>query len=254
MKQLLNIEDVIEKFVLDDLTKNEEIYLDKQLRANPELNKTLEFNKKLIHSIQKTHLIEFRKQLTRARREMLFGNKNTTIHTKNKPALKLIYKIAASVIILIAAGWIIQSLFFSTITPDELYATYYEPYPAEFISRSTHVRDEINNKLLSLYEQKQYKQIVDNIIPSLHIEENDNYLCLLIGISYMETGQFENAKIYFRKILNHPKNIYYRDAEWYMVFCHARLNAEDQARTLLNKIKNSNSPYAQKAKKLARRF
>ena len=93
MKQLLNIEDVIEKFVLDDLTKNEEIYLDKQLRANPELNKTLEFNKKLIHSIQKTHLIEFRKQLTRARREMLFGNKNTTIHTKNKPALKLIYKI-----------------------------------------------------------------------------------------------------------------------------------------------------------------
>lgn len=248
-------EELIERFVLEDLNDQEKASLDEKIKENPELNNAIEFNRELIHSIQKAHLIQFRQLVQTVRREMLLSFKNNTIPIEKKFSVRPGYKIAAAILILLAAGWLTKTVFFISLSADELYETYYSPYPAEQIIRSISISEiKYNKDLITSYEKGEYGQIINVILPSLEIGENNNYLNLLIGISFMETGNYKIATEYFQKILDNPKNIYFRDAEWYIVFCYAMLNETDKAKDQLNEIKNSNSPYASKAKQLLRRF
>jgi tetratricopeptide (TPR) repeat protein len=83
------------------------------------------------------------------------------------------------------------------------------------------------------------KNVSDNTV-------SDYYL----GISYIETHQFLEAKNAFHKITQKENNLFTEQAEWYKGLCLLKLKELPEAIELFTSISMSSSIYNQNAKEI----
>ena len=102
---------------------------------------------------------------------------------------------------------------------------------------------------MTLFDEGDYEKAIINfrIINREHPEElNAKYYS---GLANYEIANYEQAFINFNFVIDYPVNVFNEDANWNKALCLIKLNRIEEAKLLLQEIKDSHGTYWRKAKK-----
>lgn len=237
----------IEKYLDRELKAEDLRDLEDQMKIDPDFAKNVQLNKELNQAVMEKDVMKLRGQLQ-------------SIHEKHIDRRNLAGKviklfeektyatsgIAAAIVLALVVGAL---LIFGVQnqSADNLFASYYQPDEAVMIVRSGSNPEDIDLKeALLAYHEKNY----DNAIALLDKQDNNILAKYYLGLSYLETDRIDKAINTFKSIIDHNKNLFVEQAEWYLALCYVKNNQEEEAKIWFEKIADSESIFKEKAKRV----
>lgn len=157
------------------------------------------------------------------------------------------YYIAASFILFMAAGIVIYTNLDSGY--EGLVADYYKPYDyIPNIQRGEKADENPMTSICLFYERSDYQATIQ-AIEDLDQDRRTPDLDMLLASSYQAIGNYEEAIKLYRELAE-GNSKFDRDSKWYLALCYLSINDPDQARSILEKLKDLNSYYGPKAQNL----
>lgn len=238
------------QFLDGDLNEVEKQQLVERLKKEPELKAKLDLIKDFDALTGDKQLSDFEDKLKEVEAE--FRNKKEVTLKFN---LKLWMQIAATLIIIVsAATYFLVIKDRTSVTPDSLYAAYYQKLPANYVTRSEENGSDLFIRAIKLYNDNKYKEAVVEFKKLLVTDPSNNAARLFLGICYLEITDFPNAIEQFRIINNQHDPIFEEHAAWYLSLCYLKTGKPDLARPLLTNLVTTRSFYVGKAAELLRKM
>lgn len=173
-------------------------------------------------------------------------------NTKIVP-LKSWYMIAATISLLIVAvlGW---WKFGMQDSSEELYASYYQPYPDILTSRGSS-GETLLNEALYYYESGNYELAIEKLNKVLADDQDNNELRFYLGQAYLANNDALKAQTVFRSLLDQNNFALYDASEWYLALASLKTGNIIATKEVLQQInRNTNHAYREKSKQLIERL
>jgi tetratricopeptide (TPR) repeat protein len=253
MKNNLNFDEFIERYLDGEMGTQEKIWFEKELDANPKLQKELELRRNINNAIQEKDVMELRGQL-----EEIYSNpehQETVVKRSTTIFNRKLLVLVSTVLILIVGSLLILLLKSNSYTNKEIYAMYYRPYEATLNFRSAD--NGIDNDLrtaMQYYENRDFRNALVLFERILSEDGSRIGLNLYSGISHMEVNEFDDAHRKFQKIIDHNHNLFIEQAEWYLGFCYLMTDNTEKAKMQFNQIAEKDGYYAPKAMEILKRM
>jgi len=160
---------------------------------------------------------------------------------------RLWYAIAASVALLITAYFI---FFHTGSEPEELFAEYFEPYPALAYApnRNDTVAENLKEQAFGAYSNENYDEAI-NLFQQILEKEDEPVVWFYLGNAYLAGNQPENAIQAFNKTLENNTDVT-NQSQWFLALSYLANNNPDRAVDVLEQLSNTNSTYKNKAEQL----
>lgn len=214
--------ELIEKYFENNLTKKEEASFKKLLVEDAEFKSEFEFQTELQNAIKVSERQNIKKQIQQ------FDN------LENKPIfhLRSFLKYAAILLILISAG---IYFFTNQNSSEQLYASYYEAYPNTEISvtrSDTNAQSAFEDAFVAydLNDFNKANQLFDKV---LHTKDAD-YIKFYKAICLMELNQHKEAINWFESISSTSN--YQDKAMWFKSLCLLKLSNPTGAKEVLEQL------------------
>ena len=245
---------LIQKFLDKELTEEElRLFKDKFLN-DPEFSKEVKEYTNMIIALKSADKMEKEQNHASSSEPKIvsMSKKSTT----TKFTRRSWYAIAASIILLAGLGFFINYLVNRTVSPQDLYASYFKPYP-DVISGSDLVRgtDEILLKAgMSRYKSEEYDEALIAFERLIERDSANNNIRFYAAICYLETEETKEAILFFNSVINDTENEFSSLAKWYKALAHLKSNEITDTRTILNEIIKSNNKKSKEASELLRKL
>jgi hypothetical protein len=238
---------IIEQYLEGTLGAEERKATEERAASDKVFNELIMLHKEVNESIRDKDFHSFRLLLDKVSDE----NLGKTISIRQKGFKFYLLRIAAAVILVLAAGITIRYALFQQINAEKLFLKYYESYDADAISRSG-ISDEQNlNQAMISYEQKDF-EIAIVLLDKILAENRDHYMARFYkGLVLLETDSPAEAIESFKAIPNVWDSAYSEHRDWYLAMALLRNNNIAEANSILRKINAENGYYAKKAKKVS---
>lgn len=240
MERTSKIFDTIEQYLANTLSIEDRKVLEKEMAEDPELFLEVQKHRELRDVLQDTELLDFKRKLQIAQQEYYAEEKET------RRLNWLRYSgAAAAIIVLIGMGSLFWENLGKQASATELYAEYYQPYPAQGQVRSE--KDKQHKNITAAYAHAQYNEVV-NSFTILNDDEKTNELKLYAGNSYLNLSKEEKA-IAVLKTIPTTSGLY-EDGLWYEVLSYLKMNNKEATLTSLEKLILYDGRYKTKALEL----
>lgn len=159
-----------------------------------------------------------------------------------KPAPKAIPKhlftpmrIAASIAVLLAIGWLIYTLGFKA-SPEELFAANYDKYPNTVyaITRGNTEDTSLERKAFEAYEANDIPTAI-GYFQDLKQKSGLDYVDFYLAQSYLANNDFRNAVPLFEKIIEENAD-FKAEALWYAALANIKTGQETKAKQQLEAL------------------
>lgn len=232
----MNKEELIEKYLHNNLDPDALTAFNNLLAADPEFAKEVTFQQNLQQAVIASKDASFKKTLQ-------------DFEPKPRQRQKLVRTmlIAASFAILFSLGY---GLFFSKPSPSTLFAENFEAYPnvVQPIVRGTTTTD-LKTEAFLAYENKDY----DNAyiaFNQLFQESGDPYALFYGGLSALANRDTASAKPLLSGYLARGELKFEPDAKWYLALAYLLEDATSSAKELLSTLAASGNDYSKKSQEL----
>jgi hypothetical protein len=246
MKNDLNYAEFIERYLDGEMGKDEQLWFEKELDANPELQKELQLRRNINTAIHEKEVMELRSQLKEICSSPAY--RETTVRKNTVVLYKKLLIAASFITIVIIGSFLVLFLRNKSYSNEEIYAMYYRPYEATMNFRSADAS--INSDLrtaMKYYENKDFRNALVLFEKILNNDSSRIGLNLYSGISYMEVKEYNDANSNFQKIIDDKYSLYIEQAEWYLGFCYLMTDNTDKAKRQFKQIAGQNGYYTDKA-------
>lgn len=247
-------EDRLEKFLNNELSKQETELFQKELLTEPDLRKEMQVRKEIEDALNDTDFKMFRDNLEEIVQSEKSKNGKVRFFEFKTPSFRWLVA-AASIAMIIVGANAIYVLKGKTFQPKDLVSMYYKPYDSYINVRSGNINtDDIFIKALMKYEKKDYNEAIFLLNKVLEVDNNNVASLFYLGVSYVETDRFADAFNAFNKIVDHGDNLFVDQAKWYLGLTYLKSNEKDKAKVQFAEIADSQSFYKDKAKELLKQF
>jgi tetratricopeptide (TPR) repeat protein len=215
----------IEKYLLNEMTEEEESLFESELATQQRLKTNLKEVQELILSIRNVS------------RSQLMDSLETVEINSAQPRFYSVLKIAASVLLITVAGYLIN-LFINDYRNDRIASNYYSPLktlPLD-LSESNSEVIEVKTDALKEYQAGNYKRVIE--LSTTEEEHKDSDLHMLRGLSYMELDEVRPAIREFRSVIE-INNRHVIESKWYLSLCLLKVNKKDESIELLESLAGS---------------
>ncbi len=242
-KQADKLFEQIDGYLNNELNIDELNAFEESLKIDNKLKLEVEKHKLVQSTLKDTSSIDFRKKLQDIDSEI-----NTKVSSK-KPVFKLSrinWKVAAVLVVSIG----LMSLLFlqnSTTKHEELFATYYVPYPMDDITRGEISSHTSLNKLALSYNNENYERVVDLLESSEDIKTNDK-LKLYLANSYLNVNNEKKAIEVFLCI--NKESEFYKDGQWFLALTYLKIDKKNKALPILGNLSAYDNLYTNNASQL----
>ncbi|WKN44406.1 hypothetical protein [Tunicatimonas pelagia] len=166
---------------------------------------------------------------------------------KSNTAVRPLYFIlatAASFALVLIAVWLLNP----AASSQELYATYFEPYPnvVNPVERSGGVPTDAAGQAMYYYEQGDYEQAIRLFAQAPNEEAYQFYW----GVSYLGAGQAWEAEIKLEPLLHNAQGLFYEPALWYTSLAQIQSEQLEAAVASLQQLVSMKGEYAVDAQAL----
>ena len=240
-KQQEHIE-LIEAYLAGELQGEKLQSFEDQLSNDSELAKEVTLHRELQAALADQETIELENSLLEIRRELDKESEKATVIPLRTSSRWLI---AASILVLIAAAayllWPGQE--------QNLYADFFEPYP-NYLTTRTDNQNTTLGAAINAYQNRDYTTALGHFQELLAEDTKRTDIRFYIGICQAELDQAEAALSSFQEVITKADNTYTGPAKWYKALAHLKVNQNDQAKSLLNELINSNGDFSTEARDL----
>jgi len=248
MSNKVNQDEIIGQFRDGELNNEKTSLFEKELKMNSSLKKNYELHGMVDNALQEYETDPFIQKLEKIHEQMLSKDKNVfrVFFTRNRLILA-----AASLLILASLSFLLIIQSGNKLSSETIAGEIYAPYEAVSVTRSASTFTDSNYltfaNVIGMYNNQNYVEAIPGF---LDLTEKDIYpvmsqLCL--GVSYFETGQFENALDAFQMVVNSNDLLYIQQGNWYKAITLLRMNRLEESKTLFLKISEGKGYYKNKA-------
>ena len=254
---------LIDDYLSRRLTLEESLAFEKDVSNDPDLAKELASYRDIVEGIKLDgKLKEWRRHMTslnggQPKMESANDVPAPVLNLKpqkGKPQLTL-WRWAAGVaaIFLISIG---SYLYMDSGSNRALYSKYYQPYSGS-VQLSVLRGDTSTNpeeQAIQAYDTRNYTEaehLLRTVI-SKHPEDPDWHFYL--GITYMELNNYKDAEANLSRVAQNSESLLYKQARWYLALLFLKKDQRDEAKKILNNLKNEKGVYAEKARDLYERL
>ncbi len=259
MESHLNIEE-IEQYLDGTLQGTDLKAFEERLLNDKSLASRVELMKKIDHSIEDEKAMAAQKAIMEIGDEF-FKKKSTIVETntiQKRPFYRRPLAMAACFLLAVTLGIILWSQMKpSSLSNQELYASYYVPYHANDASRGETGNATFYNLAVQQYQSKEYTKAIASFQKVLLINPTDNQVLYCLAHAYLnETPPaLGQASKYFEQIIKDGKSIRVAKSKWYLALIYLKQNETVNAQKLLNELIGSeDDKMANQAKELLQRM
>lgn len=230
-----HIDELIERYVLGQMSEEERSDFENELRANSRLQDLVSESQTLKEVIRsEENIAVFQDTL------------KTVVQEKRKSPSYLRWWGAAAAMVFCVSAIIWMHQANQTSNPSELVLAYFEPFPDVLTSRDQ--GDSLVSLAMTAYGVGDYIQAI-SILKS--IENDDSSLFrFYIGVSYQATGDYEKALDIWEELEESPERSLKFDIKWYKALALLGLNESERAKPIVQELVNQPSSVQSKARML----
>jgi len=238
--------ELIERYIDGDLNAEETKTVEQLIASDPDFKNEYNLRLNVNKAIGEKDIMELRYKLSMIHRQETSHSIGIIRHLFEKKW----HLVAASITILAIIGsFLLNNL--NNQGSDQLFEKYYSSENAVFTTRSG---ENPENSDLTVGLQKFQKQNYNEAINLLKKNRDNVVSQYYLGISYIETKQFTEAKAAFHYILEQESNLFTEQAQWYKGLCLLKLDQLEDAKQLFTDIINSNSIYNNNASEILKKL
>ena len=231
----------IERYLLNELSAEEETAFEKEMAARKELRLAVKEYQELLLGIRDAGRSELMKSLEQ-------GGQKTRHITFD---FGVAWKIAAAILMVVGVGYYTIDFIITRNNNEAIYETYYEPIPDLEIKLSpdSAAANSVKKNALAEYQAGHYQKSLELLDEE---NQNDSDIPMLRGLSYLEQDNPKTAAIEFRKVLS-LKDRHQTESKWLLSLCLVKTNNKKEAIALLKSLSSSsNMEYKTKSSQLLR--
>lgn len=255
MKANINIEE-IEGYLDGSLQGADLKDFQQRLEKDQALVKRVALLKKVDHSLSDEKALAVQKVVMELGDEF-FQKKAREANTRQLPFYRRPLAIAAGFLLLFALGFLLQQQSSSTLSNQDLYAAYYQPYHSTDTNRGSDDTQDRYQEALQHYQAKEYPQAIAGLQEVLAAKPNDIPASFHLAHAYLNTtpSALDEASLYFEKIVVDGKSILVSKSQWYLALIYLKQDRADAAVAVLQSLANSaDTKLAAQAKELLARM
>jgi len=234
--------DLLERYIEGNVTEGEKIYAEQLLNDNTDLQEEYEYMKLAVTSVQ---LSVLHKQVGNIAQAYITTKQNAIPSSTTKVRSIGFYtlRVAAVFVAVVASYTAIQ---YATITTDKLYASSFENYNLS-VTRGITKGANVDQ----LYKMENWEAVL-----AMTSEENNQKEKFLGGVAALQLNKPAISVDYFQQIINsnnkQKEQSFTQESEFYLALAFIKLNELDEAKKIINKIKeNPSHIYFNQAKKIS---
>jgi tetratricopeptide (TPR) repeat protein len=250
MNSHYNQTEIIDKYLSNELNEDEQKWFEHELTSNPDFAHEVLLHKNINKAILENDIINLRSQLQTIETQTL--NKRSFINEFFHFKWQYI-AVAASITVLLSFG--LRFMTQSNLTNDELYNMYYQTYDGEGAVRSANEKtDQELSQAMRFYNDKKYDEALVLFNSILDKDYSNVAVHLYAGIANMECFKYNEAVSSFQLIIDHHRNLYVDQANWYLAICYLKMYQDDKARQLLKKIVEEDGSFKKQARDILKKM
>ena len=239
----------ISKYLSGEMDAQSEKAFEQKLSNDKDLRNEYELHKEIQNALGEEDIMELREKL---------GEYGPSSRSKKIFRLKWGDALAAAAMVTLLIGIGMLWIYHSQITnPDELYASYFEPYPSIYSQRSIDADSEtgtLKRKAFIAYEQESWEKAQDHFDKLLLLQPEKTEYVFYAGMLDLKLNDTHNAINHFRVVLDKEDPLLEDQTLWYIALAHLREENIEKSIEYLQKIINEDLVNKKKASKLLRRI
>ncbi len=221
----------------------QQLKVDKTLQEDVTISKDVE---EVINEVESEEL--FKENLLKLGGQYVVAQKPKT----NATSFPLNWGIIILVVVVLAVvGYFFwqQQNISNSVEPEQIFASYYEPYPSSSITRSNVDTDEAYQNAIKAYNNEKYSEAIEG----LTTKPADIPTQLLLSNCYLKVSPPETQKAIeaLKSIAEGDSDLYSTTANWYLALAYLQNNQENEAKAIFKDLsQNGSNRYANLAKKI----
>jgi tetratricopeptide (TPR) repeat protein len=242
--------DLIEKYLMHDMSVGEIKKFEKELSEDSNLRKEFFLRKEINEAILEDDIIDLRESLN----EITF-NKNSNGLINFIESHKKNLAIAATIIILISLS--LSFLYPLRQSSDQLLNSYYNTYPALANVRSLENKEEsevLINESFDFYEKHNYKKASELFCEVLILDNNNVVAQFYLALCELENNNFAESEEYFLDLIRNRDHLFWEQSHWYLAMLYLKQEKKEKAKSIFKEILDKEMVYKNKAKRILKKL
>ncbi len=227
--------DLIEKYLMNEMSVREQVEFEESLRSDPDLMKEFLLRKNINDAIIEEDVLSLRNNLN----EIVNTEPVTTRIIKKS----YIYSAVAAVIILIVVIANIYIFPLGQMDKNEVFQYYYSAYPAVMSFRSPVDQTEIEKILydaFNYYDDGEY-EMASKYFKQVLEKDSTNYMSqFYLSVCEIEKNNLSEAEEYLNDLILKKNHIFWEQSHWYLALVYLKQNEMISAESILKKIVQEN--------------
>lgn len=221
------LDQLFDKYLLNELSKEEVKQLDIDMLMNPDLEKSFKLRNDIVKGIEVLGNEDLKLVLDKIHFQ------NIKAKSENKPVNYL--RVGLLLLGIVTAIVFVGKMLNKPVVQENMYAEYYEPYIPSLSSRGEAFEQRISD-FSKAYSKNNYSRALKIIRPIL--SESSNEIKLVAGICAMEIENYEESKKLFLEIIESADYYFMDHARWYLALGLLKQNKVEDSKILLKELIN----------------
>jgi tetratricopeptide (TPR) repeat protein len=177
---------------------------------------------------------------------------NGFMDASDKAPYRIVFRVAAMLVLLTVAGLIVKFLLFSNLSPEALYQKYYSPYDTDVVLRSSGFDRTNLDKAIRNYSRGNYTKAIALLEETLGKDPANNLALFYRGLAALGTSDGKSAIPSFEAIPDDWSSPFIEHRNWYLALALLKEQRIQEAMKIFNEIGTGGGYYAEKARKISR--
>ena len=236
----------MEDYIHGNLSVAEREQFETEMATDEQLRQEVELHRQLISSVETESLRQLLDQI---------HEKNFEAETKivAMPRRRSYFPmaIAASVALLILAGWWVFNL--QTSSPESVYAAYFTPAEGLPTTLGYSTNTDFAEGMVS-YKLEEYAEALEYWQPLLEADPTNDTLNYYVGVTSLADEQSDSAIDYLTTVVNSEQSSFRTSAQWYLALSYLKSDQREQAKSLLKDLANRDNPYQSQSSEILQKI
>lgn len=239
----------IERYIANEMLPDERIWFERELEGNQALREETELRRKTNEILASNNdILVLRSKLASISAEHEKSGR------KFMPGKAVRYAAAIALLLMTATAIYLPTRKMSNDAIFERYAVLV-PTAGESVSRSSgQDSDNMYNLAVTEYRDGNYSAAIAHFRNYTSIREEHPELLMMLGNSYMQIQQYNEAGKNYKKVIDHDNNLYLEDANMLLGLCYLKVGNNDLARQQMTAIAASESRHRRDARKILKKM
>jgi hypothetical protein len=245
----------IEQYLEGTLSEEEIREIEERARQDQDFRALIRMHREVDESIRDKDLAILREEIKRMGDEYietLDKAPPVLMIKKIKAPYRVLFSVAALLVLLVAAGITLKFVFFSNLSPEKIFQKFYTPYSTDVVLRTSAPERTNLDKAIQYYNEGNYAETLTLLEEIIRTDPTSNLALFYKGLACLGTDDGVSAIRSLQSIPSDWASPFIEHRNWYLALALLKEHRVSEALDLFSEIGAGGGYYAGNARKISR--